>query len=48
MQKSDGILYFLIWREETQTEKYHKKLFIYYNMQNYAKLMAKHDFNSSF
>lgn len=46
MQKSDGILCCLIWREETQTEKYHKKLSIYYSMQNYAKQTEKHDFNS--
>ena len=26
-------------------EKYHKKLFIYYSMRNYVKLMEKQDFN---
>ena len=46
MQKRDGILYFLIWQEETQMEKYHKRLFIYYNMRNYVKLMEKQDSNS--
>ena len=45
MQKRDGILYFLIWPEGTQMEKYHKKLFIYYSMQSYVKLTEKQDFN---
>ena len=45
MQKRDGILYFLIWPEGTQMEKYHKKLFIYYSMRNYVKLTEKQDFN---